>query len=148
MVVYSPKTEHHVGGASRVVPIFPELRRHLEDAWEIAQPGAVYVIARHREHNANLRTQLLRFIERAGVKPWPKLFHNMRASRQTELAEEYPAHVVCEWMGNSQAVATKHYLQVTDDHFERACGTVKSKSGTVAAQKTAQYSAAMGRSVA
>jgi hypothetical protein len=29
-------------------------------------------------------------------------------------------HVVCAWIGNSQAVAAKHYLQVTDDHFSKA----------------------------
>ena len=29
-------------------------------------------------------------------------------------------HVVCEWIGNSQAVAAKHYLQTTDEHFEQA----------------------------
>jgi hypothetical protein len=30
----------------------------------------------------------------------------------------FPARVVCEWMGNSEAVARKHYLQVTDDNGE------------------------------
>ncbi len=29
-------------------------------------------------------------------------------------------HVVCQWIGNSQPIAAKHYLQVTDDHFEKA----------------------------
>jgi hypothetical protein len=27
---------------------------------------------------------------------------------------------VCSWIGNSQAVAKKHYLQVTDQHYEQA----------------------------
>ena len=27
-------------------------------------------------------------------------------------------HVVCAWIGNSEAVAREHYLQVTDAHFE------------------------------
>ena len=31
-----------------------------------------------------------------------------------------PIHVVCQWIGNSQAVATKRYLQVTDEHFAEA----------------------------
>ena len=44
----------------------------------------------------------------------------MRASRQTELEETFPTHVVCKWMGNSPKVAQKHYLQVTDSHFEKA----------------------------
>jgi len=67
-----------------------------------------------------LRTQLLRIIKRAGVKPWPKLFNNLRSTRETELAEKYPLHVVCAWIGNSQPVAAKHYLQVTDEHFAKA----------------------------
>ncbi len=30
------------------------------------------------------------------------------------------AKVVCDWMGNSEAVARKHYLSVTEDQFELA----------------------------
>ncbi|MCB9852403.1 MAG: site-specific integrase [Phycisphaerales bacterium] len=119
ITVRSPKTEHHVGGESREIPIFPELRPLLEDAYELAQPGAEYLIARYRETSVNLRTQLKRIIKRAKLQPWPKLFHNLRATRETELAETYPAHVVCAWIGNSQSVAQRHYLQVTDEHFER-----------------------------
>jgi hypothetical protein len=29
-------------------------------------------------------------------------------------------HVVCQWIGNTEAIAAKHYLQVTDDHFSKA----------------------------
>jgi hypothetical protein len=36
------------------------------------------------------------------------------------LAESYPLHVVTAWIGNSELVAAKHYLQLTDDHFTRA----------------------------
>jgi hypothetical protein len=36
------------------------------------------------------------------------------------LTEKYPLHVVCAWMGNSQPVAAKHYLQIRDEDFERA----------------------------
>ena len=61
-----------------------------------------------------------RIVKRAGLKPWPRIFHNLRASRQTELEAQHPTHVVCSWIGNSPAVAQKHYLQVTDDHFEKA----------------------------
>lgn len=61
-----------------------------------------------------------RIIWKAGLAPWPKLFQNLRATRETELAETFPIHVVCEWIGNSAAVAAKHYLQVTDDHYDQA----------------------------
>ncbi len=125
ITVRSPKTEHHEGKASRVIPLFPELRQHLEAVRDEVHPGIEVpfsspVITRYRSSNANLRTQLRRIIERAGLKPWPKLFQNLRATRETELAEKFPIQVVCEWIGNSEAVARKHYLQVTDDHYAAA----------------------------
>jgi len=124
--ITSPKTEHHQGKDCRIIPLFPELRPFLEDALGeqqlLAGDGekSDYVITQYRDAGQNLRTQFERIITKAGLKKWPKLFHNMRASRQTELAESYPIHVVCEWIGNSKAIAQKHYLQVTDAHFERA----------------------------
>ena len=39
-----------------------------------------------------------------------------------ELTDEFPQHVVCEWLGNSEKVAEKHYLHVTDEHMSAACG--------------------------
>jgi len=59
-------------------------------------------------------------VEKAGLTVWPKLFQNLRSTRETELAELYPVQVVCAWIGNSPAVAAKHYLQVTDEHFSKA----------------------------
>ena len=119
--IKSPKTEHHACGASRSIPIFPELRPHPDAAFELAEEGgSAYVITRYRDTNTNLRTQLMRIIERAGLEPWPKLFQNLRSTRETELAEQFPMHVVCSWIGNTKAVATKHYLQVTDEHFRKA----------------------------
>ncbi len=132
--VRSPKTEHFEGRDSRSIPIFAELRPHLEQAWDAAGEGAEFVINRYRTANANLRTRLERIIGKAGLEPWPKLFHNLRATRETELAQTFPLHVVCEWIGNSQAVAAKHYLQVTEDHFREAAGPAAG-----AAQNPAQH---------
>ena len=120
VLIRSPKTEHHEGKDSRLVPIFPELRPHLEAAWDQAADGAEFVINRYRDGNANLRTQLLRIIAKAGLTSWPKLFQNLRSTRETELAETFPLHVVTAWLGNSQLIAAKHYLQVTDEHFAKA----------------------------
>jgi hypothetical protein len=63
-----------------------------------------------------------KIIGRAGLKPWRKLFQNLRSTRETELARKHPLHVVCAWIGNSQLIAAKHYLQVTDEDFEKAVG--------------------------
>jgi hypothetical protein len=49
-----------------------------------------------------------------------QMFHNLRSTRQTELTEQFPSHVVCDWLGNSEDIAQKHYLQTTDQHFQRA----------------------------
>jgi len=118
--VPSPKTEHIEGKESRLIPIFPELRPYLEEVWEAAEPGTEYVVTRYRSTEANLRTQLMRIINRAGLKPWPKIFQNCRSTRETELAEQFPLHVVVAWIGNTQAVAQKHYLQVRDEYFTKA----------------------------
>jgi integrase len=120
MLVRSPKTAHHVGHDSRFVPLFPELLPYLREVFEEAEPGTEYVITRYRQANCNLRTQLQRIIAKAGLKAWPKLFQNLRSTRETELTEHWPEHVVCAWLGNSRAVAREHYLQVTDEHFEQA----------------------------
>jgi len=120
LTIRSPKTEHHEGKASRVMPIFPELRPYLEEVYDQAPEGTEFVITRYRVANCNLRTHLESILKKAGLTPWPKLFQNLRATRETELAEQFPIHVVCEWLGNSQAVAAKHYLQTTDDHFAQA----------------------------
>ncbi|HHH76270.1 MAG TPA: integrase [Phycisphaerae bacterium] len=118
-VVHSPKTAHQ-GKAFRTVPIFPQLYPMLLEAFEEAEAGQENVITMNLSRGTNLRTQACRIIRRAGLEPWPKLFQNLRSTRETELAEEYPVQVVCEWIGNSPAVAAKHYLQVTDDHYKKA----------------------------
>jgi len=55
-----------------------------------------------------------------GPEPWPKLFQNLRSTRETEPTEKWPEHVVCVWIGNSRSVAREHYLQVTDERFAQA----------------------------
>ena len=112
------------------MPLFPELLPHFEYAFERAEPRAEFVIGRYRSQNINLRTQLHRIIRRAGLEPWEKLWQNLRSTRETELAEQFPLHVVCRWIGNSQPVAAKHYLQVTDEYFPRAVrGDAESDAG-------------------
>jgi hypothetical protein len=52
MTVTSPKTKHHEGRETRVVPIFPELAPVLATAFEAADEGAVYVIGGHLREKA------------------------------------------------------------------------------------------------
>lgn len=129
LIVHASKTEHHEGKGIRAVPMFPELRPLLE-AVRNETGGGTFVITKYRKSNVNLRTQLIKIIERAGLKRWPKLFQNLRSTRQTELVNHgHPLHKVCNWIGNSRAVAQEHYLQELDEDFRNA-----------AAGKTARFS--------
>jgi len=136
--VPSPKTKRYEGKASRMIPLFPELRPWLLKVFDQAEPGTEYAITRYRGGKTNLRTQMLKIIRRAGIEPWGKPFQNMRSTRETELAETFPMHVVCKWIGNSQPVAAAHYLQLTDEHFTRA---LKDQSDSKAAQNASQNAA-------
>ena len=71
----------------------------------------------------NLGTTFRKIVGRAGVGAWQKPFQNCRSSRQTELEQEHPTFVVCAWLGNTPTVAHKHYLTVTDEHFQAAFAT-------------------------
>ena len=86
--------------------------------------------------NSNLRTTFKKIVKRAGLEPWPRLFHNMRASCESDLAREYPITTVCKWIGNTVSIAAKHYIQVVDGDFQRAAS-----SGKPTAQNTARITA-------
>ncbi len=135
--VASPKTARQ-GKPSRLVPLFPELRPYLEELFDQAAPGSMYVIGRYRDKSANLRTQFQRIIQRAGVQSWERLYHNLRASRETELANEFPLHVVTDWIGNTPAVANRHYLQTVEQHFQQAIGKWNAAVGATVGAKVVQ----------
>ncbi len=123
MIVRSSKTERHEGKGQRIIPLFPELVDPLTQALADAPEGTEHVIIRYRDTSANLRTQFMRIIWRAGLKPWPQVIHNMRRSRQNELQRQFGTAVACEWIGNSAEIAREHYLHADDADFEKAIGT-------------------------
>jgi len=122
------KTEHHEGREWREIPFFPEIVPHLHESWELAPERAEMVIERYRA-TQNLRKPFQDILAKAGIEAWPKPFQNLRSSRETELAREFPLHVVCSWIGNTQPVAREHYLQVTDEDYLRAEAAGGSGSG-------------------
>ena len=121
--VTSPKTKRY-GKATRVVPIFPELRPYLDEAYFRENGDKTWVVPMLAGNaDKNLGTRFRKIVRRAGVDEWPKPFQNMRSSRQTELEQDFPTYVVCGWLGNTPTVAHKHYLTVTDEHFAAATKT-------------------------
>ena len=64
-----------------------------------------------------------RILKRAGISRWPRIFHNLRASRQTELTALYSIGSVCRWFGNSVQVADAHYLTALESEKTRTAST-------------------------
>jgi integrase len=106
--------------ALRFCPMFEEIRVALEESFHSPHADETYCVVRYRQNNENLRTTFQKIVERAGLVPWTRLFHNLRATRRTELQEKFPDHVINKWLGQSSKVAEKHYLTMNTDHWEGA----------------------------
>ena len=136
--VRSSKTEHHRGKEGRWVPIFPGLREELEVLYfREESEGREFVINRYpRREKTNLGTQFDRMCLRVGITPFARPFDNMRASRSTEVFNEFgpKAESESEWIGHSSKIALQHYARVREEDFERAAG----ESVSVQQEKTTE----------
>jgi hypothetical protein len=121
ITIREPKVEHHAGRGIRIVPIFPELRPHLELAYRERPAGAVYIVP-PAVGGKNLRTRATQIIKDAGIIPWKKTFANLRVSRLNELVRDrrFASHVITAWVGNSEKVRRDHYLLVTEADYQAA----------------------------
>jgi len=128
LTVRSPKTEANPIHAVRMVPVCAELQPILTELYQSAEAGAAegdmppMLPQAHRAH-VNIFHGLKKIIERAGMKPWPRLLQNLRASCATDWAGEHPIHESSKWLGHSPTVAAKHYLQSKDLHFKAVTGS-------------------------
>lgn len=103
----------------RYCPLFSELIPYLRAAQASPLAHPKYCVSRYRG-GKNFATTLKKIIVKAGLKPWPKTFVNLRSTRRTELQETFPGHVIDDWLGHSSKTADLHYLQVTDSHWDLA----------------------------
>ena len=97
--------------------------------------------ARLLENHSGSRESNIRLV---GPQDWPRLFHNLRASWETDQIETFPVQVVTNWLGDTPAVAVRHYRMTTDAHFEAAIKGHAGASGEVT-KKAAQQAHAMER---
>lgn len=119
-VVHSGKTKRYEGKDKRMVPIFPELFESLKECYEQRDPNDDRLFTDDDFQKQGLNTKFREYIKQAGVKVWRKALHRLRASRETELMEEYPISVACKWSGNTPKVAVESYHKMRDVHFENA----------------------------
>ena len=105
----TPKTEHIDGLEYRTTPIFVEVQTLFDDQWQICQAGYVCPtlrqLGRNRDEMPGRVTawivEKMRFAaKRAGVKFWKKPTTNLRATRATEVANEYGQKCESEWIGH------------------------------------------------
>jgi integrase len=88
ILVNARKTKRYEGRETRWTPLFPELRRELE-AWRQEAPkDREFILKNAIKPKSNLRTGLIKILKRAGIKPSPKLYQNLRSTRSTELIDK------------------------------------------------------------
>ncbi len=148
ITIRSPKTEHHEGRDTRILPLFPRLEDELLKLF--LEPTEGDRLFGGLSAGSNLRTQLLKIITRAGVEPWPRLWQNMRASGATDLARQLPAHVAASICGHTVEVAREHYWQTTDSDLNLVISTLHPKQNPkqqVPATESKQTSRSEGEAV-
>ena len=80
--IHSPKAERHEGKEARWIPLFPELLTLLEKRFDEAGPGEKFILPSYHHASSFRATTMLRgAIKRAGLEPWPRLYHSLRATR-------------------------------------------------------------------
>ena len=67
------------------------------------------------------------------------MWRNLRSIREAELLKDFPIHVVCGWIGNTERIARRHYLQTTEADFDKALGVQRAaKSAAISSSEYAQ----------
>jgi len=82
--VRSSKTEHHEGGDCRFIPLFPELRPYLQQAFDEAEPATEYVITRNGVRHHPLPGQV--------HQPADAFLPHHRQGRAASMAEALAQH--------------------------------------------------------
>src|SRR5262245_24337099 len=69
------------------------------------------------------------------------MWHSLRASCESDLAQCFPLAVVTKWMGNTPSVALRHYIDPTETAYDEARGWTPAESGAKNGAREAQFRA-------
>ena len=131
LLIHSPKTRK-IGKSARLVPILPSLKPYLDEAFEKAADGEIYVFPTLRL-NTNPGTSAKKIVTKAKQKIWANFFNSLRASAETDLMDEFGLRRACQWAGNSPATAMKNYALVRKTDFVDDGNSVKKVDAKCAA---------------
>ena len=98
----------------RTIPIYPELLEPLREAFNPTHIKCLNGLG----SDANVRGKSSVILRKAGVEQWERIWHNLRATRDTELSAVLPAHEVARLMGNSVKVSEEHYKMINPENFD------------------------------
>ena len=115
ILIHSPKTRR-IGKSARLVPIFPDVRKCLEELMSSDEAAKVYVFSKLRK-DTNPGTMAKKIVRKAEVDPWKNFFNSLRATAETDLMDEYGLRRACQWAGNSAGTAMKNYALVKKTDF-------------------------------
>lgn len=108
------RTERGIEGskqAHRVCRLDPELKRILVGADRASPPHGLREGASHRD--------IQRVIAQvAATINEPVTANSLRRWRAVSWHTKYPSHVVCAWLGHTEAVARSHYLKPTEEFYQ------------------------------
>ena len=132
-VVRAPKTERYVQHSKRIVPLFPELRKVLDQHFFSLDEtdDNEFVIASLRNTSWNLQHMFDKISNRAGLGEVERPFDNMRMSRSNEVLTRWGAVKESLWIGHSTKTMIKHYLCLSDTDFSEAAGVTDSAGADV-----------------
>jgi len=123
LYVRSPKTAHHEGKESRIVPIFPELKEELETLFfRPESEGKEFVVNRYRRDSSrpSLSIPFAKIAKQAGLPTISRPFDNMRMTRSNEIYNRWGAFKESQWIGHSSRVRADHYLMIQEADYEEA----------------------------
>ena len=104
--------------ALRRSPLWANVERELIALYNEAKEGEEFLFPEVKK-SSNLRTDFVRIVKRAGVEVYPKIFHNLRSSCETEYERAgVKPTVYCRWLGNSPQIAVRHYVQYGEEDFQ------------------------------
>jgi integrase len=128
ITIRSTKTEHHEGGATRVMPIFGDLRVEIDKLYfDSGNDSTDYVItAIHHaaDKKVSLTAKTNAIIRKAGLGDIPRFYDNCRTSRSNELVRKYGSDLENAWLGHSDKVRKKYYWLQNDKEIATATSEI------------------------
>jgi integrase len=127
MIIRSPKLARYEDKAERCVAIFPEVFVFLQELRRLRPEASEddNIFSRTFAHRSSLRIYIDHCCRAAGIKLWPKLFINLRASHVNDINRAFPSYVCHTWNGHSQEVANAHYMLIREEDYQRAASFVR-----------------------